>query len=95
MELFFKVQTMIKKIFLITVLILFIITNTVRGYNISSSLYSNTDQNHTRDGRFLFDSLFGLELEEELINAAAQNTLKSCDCGMLHLYINVTHMFGR
>lgn len=54
------------------------------NFNYSSSYSFNDnvkDANHTRDGKFLFDTLFGLELEEELINAAAQNTLKSCDCG--------------
>lgn len=76
------------------ILIIFTLTNIVKAYNISSPLSNSTDKNQTRDGRFLFDSLFGLELEEELINAAAQNTLKSCDCGMLHLHIYLTHMFG-
>ena len=74
--------------YIMIILIIFTLTNIAKAYNISSSLETYTDNNQTRDGRFLFDSLFGLELEEELINAAAQNTLKSCDCGMLHLHIN-------
>lgn len=53
-----------------------------QAFNYSDEFYDK-DTNHTRNGKFLFDSLFGLELEEELINAAAQNTLKSCDCGKL------------
>lgn len=53
------------------------------AYNTStSSVNYAKDSNRTREGRFLFDTLFGLELEEELINAASQNTLKSCNCGM-------------
>ncbi|CRL05275.1 CLUMA_CG018249, isoform A [Clunio marinus] len=41
--------------------------------------FNYTDDNF-RDGKFLFDSLFGLELEEELISNDATNTLKSCEC---------------
>lgn len=51
----------------------------VNGFNYSEFHEKDSDN---RDGRFLFDTLFGLELEEELINAAdATNSLKSCDCG--------------
>lgn len=50
----------------------------VSGFNYSS-LYEKDGSN--RDGRFLFDSLFGLEFEEELISNDAINSLKSCDCG--------------
>jgi hypothetical protein len=59
-----------------------LLLETVRAFNYSSPLFNDIkDANGTREGKFLFDSLFGLELEEELINAAAENTLKSCDCG--------------
>ncbi|KAL7026002.1 hypothetical protein ACKWTF_013737 [Chironomus riparius] len=78
MRILLNVQKMIR--YIIIILIIVTITNIAKAYNISSSLETHADKNQTRDGRFLFDSLFGLELEEELINAAAQNTLKSCDC---------------
>jgi hypothetical protein len=42
--------------------------------------YSAFD-NGNREGKFLFDSLFGLEFEEELLTNDATNSLKSCDCG--------------
>lgn len=42
----------------------------------------NEKDGSNRNGKFLFDSLFGLEFEEELIsNNDATNSLKSCDCG--------------
>lgn len=50
----------------------------VTGFNYSS-FYESDGGN--RDGKFLFDTLFGLELEEELIANDATNSLKSCDCG--------------
>jgi hypothetical protein len=56
--------------------------------NTFSDLNFIKDTNRTRNGKFLFDSLFGLELEEELINAASQNTLKSCDCGKSLLIVH-------
>jgi hypothetical protein len=74
-----------KNVFLVLLVVLLEIAHIARAFNYSSPLFSNDikDGNHTREGKFLFDSLFGLELEEELINAAAasENTLKSCDCG--------------
>lgn len=53
------------------------------AFNNSLEYYKDTAVANNRSGKFLFDTLFGLELEEELINAASSspNTLKSCDCG--------------
>lgn len=51
---------------------------TISGFNYSAFYEKDADN---RDGKFLFDSLFGLEFEEELLNNDATNTLKSCDCG--------------
>lgn len=49
------------------------------GFNYSDS---NEKEGSNRDGKFLFDSLFGLEFEEEIIsNIDTTNSLKSCDCG--------------
>lgn len=67
---------MTKKNFVFAVLLLKAVCD-VSGFNYS--LYDTEFRN--RDGRFLFDSLFGLELEEELISNDATNSLKSCDCG--------------
>lgn len=53
---------------------------------INASAFDNSLEflTNNRSGKFLFDSLFGLEIEEELINAASSpNSLKSCDCGEL------------
>lgn len=37
-----------------------------------------------RSGKFLFDTLFGLEaLQDEIVSSSSTNTLKSCDCGKL------------
>lgn len=69
---------MTKILFVVTFLLLEIFCG-VAGYNYSS-FYDNNDDNN-RDGKFLFDTLFGLELEEELISNDATNSLKSCDCG--------------
>lgn len=61
--------------------ILFFTVN-VNAFNNSLEYYKDAVNN--RSGKFLFDTLFGLELEEELINAASSpNTLKSCECGKL------------
>lgn len=50
----------------------------LQGFNFTP--YENEGSH--RDGKFLFDSFFGLEIEDELIaNAGGTNTLKSCDCG--------------
>lgn len=51
---------------------------TVRGFNYSAFYDKNSGN---RDGKFLFDSLFDLEFEQELITNDATNSLKSCDCG--------------
>ena len=52
------------------------------AYNNSLEYFKDTAVANNRSGKFLFDTFFGLELEEELINAASSpNTLKSCDCG--------------
>lgn len=69
----------IKKSSLLAILIF--VTN-ASAFNNSLDYFKDAPLNN-RSGKFLFDTLFGLELEEELINAASssQNTLKSCDCG--------------
>lgn len=49
------------------------------GFNYSEL---NEEDGSNRNGKFLFDSLFGLEFEEELLSTNdAANSLKSCDCG--------------
>jgi hypothetical protein len=63
------------KKFLIIVFVLLKAVGDASGFNYTDG--SN------RDGKFLFDSLFGLEFEEELIANDATNSLKSCDCGEL------------
>lgn len=69
---------MSKKFYVFGLLILNVVLK-VRGFNYSA-LYDTDGSN--RDGKFLFDSLFGLEFEEELINNdGVTNSLKSCDCG--------------
>lgn len=74
---------MLRRIFIFILLIVtFDLMKFIKSQNNSISIINKDYLNSTRDGRFLFDSLFGLEIEEELLNAAAQNTLKSCDCGM-------------
>lgn len=71
---------MIVKSSLIVALLLIANAN---AFNNSLEYYKDTAVANNRSGKFLFDTLFGLELEEELINAASSspNTLKSCDCG--------------
>lgn len=66
---------MTKIIFVVT----FLLLKFVSGFNYSSFYENDGDSN--RDGKFLFDTLFGLEIEEELISNDATNSLKSCDCG--------------
>lgn len=67
------------KNFLVVVFLLLKVVSDVNGFNYSQ-FYDGAGSN--RDGKFLFDSLFGLEFEEDLIAANdATNTLKSCDCG--------------
>jgi hypothetical protein len=68
---------MTKKV-LVIVLLLFKAVCGVRAFNYSA-FYEKDGSN--RDGKFLFDSLFGLEFEEEFVNTDATNSLKSCDCG--------------
>lgn len=68
---------MTKNFFLVVLLALKAVCD-VSGFNYSD--FYEKDVNN-RDGRFLFDSLFGLEFEEDLITNDATNTLKSCDCG--------------
>lgn len=68
---------MSKKVYVFGLLILNAVLK-VTAFNYSA-LYDKDGSN--RDGKFLFDSLFGLEFEEELINNDATNSLKSCDCG--------------
>lgn len=67
---------MTKNLFIVATMILLL--KVVRGFNYSAFFEKDGDN---RDGKFLFDSLFGLEFEEELITNDATNTLKSCDCG--------------
>lgn len=54
-----------------------VLLKAVSGFNYSS-LYDK--DGNDRDGKFLFDSLFGFE-EDLLVNDATTNSLKSCDCG--------------
>lgn len=55
----------------------------VRAFN-NSVDYFRDDFASNRSGKFLFDTLFGLEaLQDELVSTSSQNTLKSCDCGKL------------
>jgi hypothetical protein len=57
--------------------VVFVLLKTVSGFN-----YSSLDEQDgsNRNGKFLFDSLFGFE-EDLLVNDAVTNSLKSCDCG--------------
>jgi hypothetical protein len=66
---------MTKKVLVIVLLL----CKAVCGFNYST--FYGKDVGNNRDGKFLFDSLFGLEFEEELISNDATNSLKSCDCG--------------
>lgn len=59
------------------VVVIFVLLKAVSGFNYSS-FYEKDGSN--RDGKFLFDSLFGFE-EDLLVNDATTNSLKSCDCG--------------
>jgi hypothetical protein len=71
---------------LISLLLLINIVINVKAFNFNNSLefYGKDALGSNRSGKFLFDTLFGLELEQEIIDAASStNTLKSCDCGEL------------
>lgn len=68
---------MSKKVYVFGLLILNAVLK-VTAFNYSAL---SEEDGSNRDGKFLFDSLFGLEFEEELINNDATNSLKSCDCG--------------
>jgi hypothetical protein len=64
---------MIKKIFVVV----FVLLKAVSGFNYSSFFeHDGSDRN----GKFLFDSLFGFE-EDLIVNDPTTNSLKSCDCG--------------
>lgn len=67
---------MTKKLFIVATVVLLL--EIVCAFNYSA--FDEKDSGN-RDGKFLFDSLFGLEFEEELLTNDATNTLKSCDCG--------------
>lgn len=55
----------------------------VRAFNNSVDYFGDSFASN-RSGKFLFDTLFGLEaLQDELISTSSTNTLKSCDCGEL------------
>lgn len=58
-------------------IVIFVLLKAASGFNYSSVQDKNADY---RDGKFLFDSLFGFE-EDLLVNDATTNSLKSCDCG--------------
>lgn len=68
---------MTKNLFIVAFLLLKALCD-VSGFNYSA--FYEKDGNN-RDGKFLFDSLFGLEFEEELVSNDATNSLKACDCG--------------
>lgn len=68
---------MTKNLFIVAFLLLKAFCD-VSGFNYSA--FYEKDVNN-RDGKFLFDSLFGLEFEEELVSNDATNSLKACDCG--------------
>lgn len=53
----------------------------LEGFNFTSP-YEIEESIH-RDGKFLFDALFGLEVDDDAATNTATNTLKSCDCGNL------------
>lgn len=59
-------------------LIIFLLLKAVSGFNYSSS---EENDGSDRDGKFLFDSLFGFEEDLLVVNDATTNSLKSCDCG--------------
>lgn len=67
---------MIKKIFVVV----FVLLKAVNGFNYSSFDDEDLRDGSNRDGKFLFDSLFGFE-EDLIVNDATTNSLKSCDCG--------------
>lgn len=67
---------MTKKLFIVATVVLLL--EIVCAFNYSA--FDEKDSGN-RDGKFLFDSLFGLEFEEELLTNDATNALKSCDCG--------------
>lgn len=69
---------MTKNFFLFVAFLLLEAVCDVSAFNYSK-YYEKDDSN--RDGKFLFDSLFGLEFEEDLLTNDATNSLKSCDCG--------------
>lgn len=76
------------KKFLLLGLFLFTAVCDANGFNYSDFYDKNNESN--REGKFLFDTLFGLELEEEILNQAdATNSLKSCDCGESKLLVGV------
>lgn len=56
----------------------------IRAFNNSVDSFRD-DFASNRSGKFLFDTLFGLEaLQDELVSTSSTtNTLKSCDCGEL------------
>lgn len=56
----------------------------INGFDYSS-LYNET-VGKNRDGKFLFDTLFGLDFPEELLSSDTTNTLKNCDCGEFNLW---------
>lgn len=58
-------------------IVIFVLLKAANGFNYSA-FYEKDGGN--RDGKFLFDSLFGFE-EDLLVNDATTNSLKSCDCG--------------
>lgn len=81
--------------FIYVFLILFINNRalSLEGFNFTAPYESEGSH---RDGKFLFDSFFGLELEDELIaNAGGTNTLKSCDCGQYLVRVIRKERFSR
>lgn len=70
-------------------IILFFISNGafgLEGFNYTSPY--EIEAGIHRDGKFLFDALFGLEVDDDVATNTATNTLKSCDCGKIDLNFN-------
>jgi hypothetical protein len=75
-------------------LIFFIINGalSLEGFNFTSP-YEIEGEIH-RDGKFLFDALFGLEADDDVATNTATNTLKSCDCGKFSIHQITNFRFG-
>lgn len=68
-----------RKRFILTLYLLSVCISSIKGfhYNGSTEEINFTYNGSLREGKFLFDSLFGLELDDI---SSDTNVLKSCDC---------------